>query len=198
MHAAEKQCCPPSPRRRWRCDRSSYKFKRNLFSRIRDSQMHYLTGPETTTRPSHHRLGFVWSRTTPGWASPTIYLQTPNELVAPPFAPACSADGGGAGYSRSGCARRQAVRSTLWAVRTASPSHSQQLSLSLPLSSVERYDPATNVWEPVAAMASVRSRPGVALCCSPPLRWFPHGAWRRRVSLSLTVLCVAKRRGAGC
>ena len=43
-----KQCRPPSPRRRWRCDRSSY--KRSLFSRIRDSQMHYLTGPETTTR----------------------------------------------------------------------------------------------------------------------------------------------------
>ena len=43
-----KQCGPPSPRRRWRCDRSSY--KRSLFSRIRDSQMHYLTGPETITR----------------------------------------------------------------------------------------------------------------------------------------------------
>ena len=43
-----RQCRPPSPRRRWRCDRSSY--KRSLFSRIRDSQMHYLTGPETTTR----------------------------------------------------------------------------------------------------------------------------------------------------
>ena len=43
-----KQCRPPSPRRRWRCDRSSY--KRSLFSRIRDSQMHYLTGPETTVR----------------------------------------------------------------------------------------------------------------------------------------------------
>ena len=38
-----KQCRPPSPRRRWRCDRSSY--KRSLFSRIRgDSLMHYLTG----------------------------------------------------------------------------------------------------------------------------------------------------------
>ena len=43
-----KQCRPPSPRRRWRCDRSSY--KRSLFSRIRDSQMHYLTGPETIVR----------------------------------------------------------------------------------------------------------------------------------------------------
>ena len=31
----QKQCRPPSPRRRWRCDRSSY--KRNLFSRIRVS-----------------------------------------------------------------------------------------------------------------------------------------------------------------
>ena len=41
-----RQCRPPSPRRRWRCDRSSY--KRSLFSRIRDSLMHYLTGPETT------------------------------------------------------------------------------------------------------------------------------------------------------
>jgi len=41
-----RQCRPPSPRRRWRCDRSSY--KRNLFSRIQDSQMHYLTGPEIT------------------------------------------------------------------------------------------------------------------------------------------------------
>ena len=41
-----KQCRPPSPRRRWRCDRSSY--KRSLVSRIRDSQMHYLTGPEIT------------------------------------------------------------------------------------------------------------------------------------------------------
>ena len=41
-----KQCRPPSPRRRWRCDRSSY--KRSLFSRIRDSLMHYLTGPEIT------------------------------------------------------------------------------------------------------------------------------------------------------
>ena len=44
----QKQCRPPSPRRRWRCDRSSY--KRSLFSRIRDSQMHYLTGPEITVR----------------------------------------------------------------------------------------------------------------------------------------------------
>ena len=42
------QCRPPSPRRRWRCDRSSY--KRSLFSRIRDSLMHYLTGPETTSQ----------------------------------------------------------------------------------------------------------------------------------------------------
>ena len=41
-----KQCRPPSPRRRWRCDRSSY--KRNLFSRIRVRPVHYLTGPETT------------------------------------------------------------------------------------------------------------------------------------------------------
>ena len=50
-----KQCRPPSPRRRWRCDRSSY--KRSLFSRIRDSQMHYLTGPETTeTHPSPSRI----------------------------------------------------------------------------------------------------------------------------------------------
>ena len=68
-----KQCRPPSPRRRWRCDRSSY--KRSLFSRIRDSQMHYLTGPETIehrTTASRHRLGFMWSRTTPGWASPSI------------------------------------------------------------------------------------------------------------------------------
>ena len=44
-----QQCRPPSPRRRWRCDRSSY--KRSLFSRIRDSLMHYLTGPETTETP---------------------------------------------------------------------------------------------------------------------------------------------------
>ena len=50
-----KQCRPPSPRRRWRCDRSSY--KRSLFSRIRDSQMHYLTGPETAeTPPSPSRI----------------------------------------------------------------------------------------------------------------------------------------------
>ena len=34
--------------------------------------MHYLTGHETTARRIHHRLGFVWSRTTPGWASPSI------------------------------------------------------------------------------------------------------------------------------
>ena len=34
---------------------------------------------------------------------------------------------------------------------------------SNPLSSVERYDPATNVWESVAPMATARSRPGVAL-----------------------------------
>ena len=33
-----KQCRPPSPRRRWRCDRSSY--KRNLFSRIRVRPVH--------------------------------------------------------------------------------------------------------------------------------------------------------------
>ena len=46
-----KQCRPPSPRRRWRCDRSSY--KRSLFSRIRDSLMHYLTGPETTETLPH-------------------------------------------------------------------------------------------------------------------------------------------------
>ena len=39
-----KQCRPPSPRRRWRCDRSSY--RRNLFSRIRVSLAHCLTGPE--------------------------------------------------------------------------------------------------------------------------------------------------------
>ena len=63
-----KQCRPPSPRRRWRCDRSSY--KRSLFSRIRDSLVHYLTGPETTEPASRHRLGFMWDRTTPGWASP--------------------------------------------------------------------------------------------------------------------------------
>ena len=73
MDAAEKQCRPPSPRRRWRCDRSSY--KRSLFSRIRDSQMHYLTGPETIVRRTHHRLGFVWSRTTPGWASPSSHFR---------------------------------------------------------------------------------------------------------------------------
>jgi len=36
-----KQCRPPSPRRRWRCDRSSY--KRSSFSRIRDSQTQSLT-----------------------------------------------------------------------------------------------------------------------------------------------------------
>ena len=43
-----KQCRPPSPQRRWRCDRSSY--KRSLVSRIRDSLMHYLTGPETISQ----------------------------------------------------------------------------------------------------------------------------------------------------
>ena len=37
-----KQCRPPSPRRRWRCDRSSY--KRNLFSMIR-------AGPSSTSLP---------------------------------------------------------------------------------------------------------------------------------------------------
>ena len=63
-----KQCRPPSPRRRWRCDRSSY--KRSLFSRIRDSLVHYLTGPETTEPAPRHRLGFAWGRTTPGWARP--------------------------------------------------------------------------------------------------------------------------------
>ena len=36
-------------------------------------------------------------------------------------------------------------------------------SASNPRSSVERYDPATNVWEPVVEMAMARSRPGVAL-----------------------------------
>ena len=47
---------PGRRRRRWRCDRSSY--KRSLFGRIRDSQMHYLTGPETTVRrlPSPSRI----------------------------------------------------------------------------------------------------------------------------------------------
>merc|ERR1712086_1002904 len=51
-----KQCRPPSPRRRWRCDRSSY--KKSLFSRIRGSQMHYLTGHEITVRrlPSPSRV----------------------------------------------------------------------------------------------------------------------------------------------
>ena len=44
-----KQCRPPSPRRRWRCDRSSY--KRSLFSRIRGSLAHYLTGSETAETP---------------------------------------------------------------------------------------------------------------------------------------------------
>ena len=32
MCTLPRQCRPPSPRRRWRCDRSSY--KRSLFSRI--------------------------------------------------------------------------------------------------------------------------------------------------------------------
>ena len=32
--------------------------------------MHYLTGHETTVRRIHHRLGFVWNRTTPGWGNP--------------------------------------------------------------------------------------------------------------------------------
>ena len=32
--------------------------------------MHYLTGHESTLRRIHHRLGFVWSRTTPGWGKP--------------------------------------------------------------------------------------------------------------------------------
>ena len=51
----QKQCRPPSPRRRWRCDRSSY--KRSLFSRIRDGLAHYLTGPETAeTPPSPSRI----------------------------------------------------------------------------------------------------------------------------------------------
>ena len=36
--------------------------------------MHYLTGHETTVRRIHHRLGFVWSRTTPGWASPSNFV----------------------------------------------------------------------------------------------------------------------------
>ena len=50
-----KQCRPPSPRRRWRCDRSSY--KRSLFSRIRVGLAHYLTGPETARRfPSPSRV----------------------------------------------------------------------------------------------------------------------------------------------
>ena len=57
MHAAEAVSSPLSPTAMAVCDRSSY--KRSLFSRIRDSQMHYLTGPETTVRPSHHRLGFI-------------------------------------------------------------------------------------------------------------------------------------------
>ena len=35
--------------------------------------MHYLTGPETIRDASRHRLGFAWSRTTPGWASPSIF-----------------------------------------------------------------------------------------------------------------------------
>ena len=49
MHTLPKQCRPPSPRRRWRCDRPSY--KRSLISRIRGSQAHYLTGPETAETP---------------------------------------------------------------------------------------------------------------------------------------------------
>ena len=51
-----RQYRPPLPDgRRWRCDRSSY--KRSLFSRIRDGQAHYLTGPETAeTPPSPSRI----------------------------------------------------------------------------------------------------------------------------------------------
>ena len=67
-----KQCRPPSPRRGWRCDRSSY--KRSLVSRIWDSLAHYLTGPETAETASHHPSGFAWGRTTPGWASPLSYF----------------------------------------------------------------------------------------------------------------------------
>ena len=57
MHAAEAVSSPLSIISQgdvggdgaWRCDRSSY--KRSSFSTIRDSLMHYLTGPETTETP---------------------------------------------------------------------------------------------------------------------------------------------------
>ena len=48
-----RQCRPPSPRRRWRCDRSSY--KRSLFSRIQDSLTHCLRrSPYHVPKLAHH------------------------------------------------------------------------------------------------------------------------------------------------
>ena len=46
MHAAEAVSSPLSPT----AMDGGVTDKRSLFSRIRDSQMHYLTGPETTVR----------------------------------------------------------------------------------------------------------------------------------------------------
>ena len=63
-----RQCRPPSPRRRWRCDRSSY--KRSLFSRIRVRLAHCLTGPEIAAPLPVTVSGlFMWDRTTPGWVA---------------------------------------------------------------------------------------------------------------------------------
>ena len=59
-------------RRRWWCDRSSY--KRSLFSRIRDCLAHYLTGLRPPGRlPSPSRI-YVGSNT-PGWTSPSFSLR---------------------------------------------------------------------------------------------------------------------------
>ena len=73
MHTLQKQCRPPSPRRRWRCDRSSY--KRSLVSRIRDSLMHYLTGPEITeTHPSPSRIHVGSNHS--GMGKPIVFIES--------------------------------------------------------------------------------------------------------------------------
>ena len=61
--------------------------------------MHYLTGPETIVRPaSRHPSGFVWGRTTPGWASPLSIVVTFHWLLVKiPVVQEGSGEGGGEG-----------------------------------------------------------------------------------------------------
>ena len=77
-----KQCRPPSPRRRWRCDRPSY--KRSLVSRIRDSLMHCLTGSEIIeTHPSPSRIHVGSNHS--GMGKPIVLIESRAFLPPPTY-----------------------------------------------------------------------------------------------------------------